>query len=547
MRNASPESDGLDLTAVCPLTAADALRRAVTIAPDLEAVVGPHRRVTFEQLDGEVQRIRRALRKAGIRRRDHVGICAGNGVDWVALFLAIGAEGAVTVPINTRLKADEIAYALRQARVQLLFVADRFLKIDFIHLLREICPGVDTALPDPALPDLSQVVVLGSTEAPRAAQAWHEFITAGDGHDAPPAQCSPDDELLIQYTSGTTAAPKGVVLTHRNLLANGFFAGQRVGLRAGDRFHSARPFFHVAGTSQSILACLQHAATLVTMDRFEAGDALRLMEEERCTHFSANDTMALMLLDHPDRPRRRLVLRGAWLAASSTIAARVVEELGAREVVLAYGQSEASPNVSLSCWWEPQDLRISGRMRLQPGVEVRIRDANGALCPPGVIGEIQVRGWNVMRGYFEKPAETAAVLSADGWLATGDLGRLGEDGRLEFVGRLKEMIRVGGENVAPADIEDVLQRHPKVRQAQVVGVPHPRLVEVPAAFVVTRDGSDCSSAELLEWCRARLAGFKVPHYLLILEDFERVGMTASAKVRKSDLRAYALRTFKLSG
>jgi fatty-acyl-CoA synthase len=541
----SPDFHAENLATICPLTTVEALRRAAILAPDVEAVVDATRRVTYRQLEREVQAIRAALQRAGVRRGDHVGICAGNSATWVALFLAIGAAGAVTVPINTRLQQTEIAYALRQARVQLLFVADRFLKIDFIRMLRGICSAIDTCLPDPALPDLRQVVVIGAAETPRGALHWNAFIRHAEAAPLPPA-CSPDDLLLIQFTSGTTAAPKGVMLTHRNLLANGYFAGVRVGLRVGDRFHSARPFFHVAGTSQSILACVQHAATLITMDRFEAAGAIRLFEEERCTHFSGNDTMALMLLDHPGRADHRFALRGAWLAASATIARRVVEELGAREAVLAYGQSEASPNVALSCWWEPEELRISGRMRLQPGVEVRIRDEQGSDCPPGVTGEILVRGWNVMRGYFDKPAETAAVLSSDGWLATGDLGRLDAEGRLEFTGRAKDLIRVGGENVAPAEIEDALQQHPKVRQAQVVSVPHARLVEVPAAFVIVRQGCECNSDELLDWCRTLLAGFKVPRYLRIVPDFDSIGMTASAKVRKADLRDYAIKTFGLS-
>lgn len=534
---------GRDSQTVCPLTTAAALRRAAVMAPDVEAVVDSSRRVTFLELEREVACIRTALDRARVQHGERVAICAGNSATWVALFLAIGAVGAVAVPINTRLKPAEIAYVLRQSRAQTLFIADRFLKIDFIRMLREVCPAIDTALPDNALPDLRQVVVLGE-DVPGGASSWTAFMA--DSHGPTPAsQCDPKDPLLIQYTSGTTAAPKGVLLTHRSLLANGFFAGTRVGLRSADRFHSARPFFHVAGTSQSILACLQHAATLVTMDRFEAGEALRLIEQERCTHFCANDTMALMLLDHPDRPLRKLSLRGAWLAASPAIAARVVEQLGARDAVLAYGQSEASPNVALSCHWEPPGVRISGRMRLQPGVEVRIRTPEGLQCATGETGEIQVRGWNVMLGYFDKPEETAAVLSSDGWLATGDLGSVDEEGRLRFVGRLKEMIRVGGENVAPVEIEDVLQRHSTVRQAQVVGVPHPRLVEVPAAFVVARAGSRCVEEELQQWCRAHLAGFKVPHHFVLVSGFESIGMTASAKIRKADLRAYAIRFFKL--
>jgi fatty-acyl-CoA synthase len=543
VQNADRDPEALRLAMICPLTTAEALRRAVTLAPDVEAVIDSQRRVTYRELELEVATILAALYRAGVRCGDHVGICAGNSVTWVALFLAIGAAGAVAVPVNTRLQQSEIAYALRQARVQVLFVAGRFLKIDFIQMLRAMCPAIDAKLPDPALPDLRQVVVIGEQgEIPRGAREWNTFL-GGDRQNLANGACRADDLLLIQFTSGTTSAPKGVMLTHQNLLANGFFAGVRVGLRAGDRFHSARPFFHVAGTSQSILACIQHAATLITMDRFDAAGAIRLLEEERCTHFSGNDTMALMLLDCPERAQRRLSLRGAWLAASPTIARRVVDELGAREAVLAYGQSEASPNVALSCWWEPQEIRISGRMRPQPGVQLRIRDAQGADCPPGEIGEILVRGWNVMRGYFDKPVETAATLSPDGWLSTGDLGRLGTDGRLEFTGRAKELIRVGGENVAPAEIEDALQRHPKVRQAQVVAVPHRRLLEVPAAFVVLRQGVACTQEDLLGWCRHELAGFKVPRYLEVVRDFESIGMTASAKVRKTDLRDHAIIVF----
>jgi fatty-acyl-CoA synthase len=533
----------MDLASVCPLTTAGALHRAVTIGPDIEAVVGPTQRLTYSELSEQVARIRAALSAAGVRRGDHIGICLGNDATWVALFFALGSLGAISVPVNTRLRGEEIAYVLRQSRTQMLFVADRFLKIDFISLLRDICPAIDTQLPDAALPDLSRVVVLG-TDVPRGARTWDRFLAAA-GNGSPPT-CTPDDVLLIQYTSGTTAAPKGVVLTHRNVLANGFFAGERMGLRTADRFHSARPFFHVAGTSQSIAACIQHVATLVTMDRFEAGEALRLMEAERCTHFSGNDTMALMLLGHPDRPRRKLALRGAWVAVSPSIMERVMDELGAHEAVMAYGQSEASPNVSISGWWESREIRAAGRMRPQPGVEVRIRDVRtGADCPSGMIGEILVRGWNVMRGYFDKPEETAAALSADGWLATGDLGCLDATGRLQFAGRAKEIIRVGGENVAPAEIEDFLHRHPKIRQAQVVGVPDARLIEVPAAFVVLREGQDCGDEEILAWCRETMAGFKAPRYVRVIADFDAIGMTASGKVQKKELRMYALKALGL--
>ncbi|MFI0423656.1 AMP-binding protein [Spongiactinospora sp. 9N601] len=528
-----------DLAAACPLTADAALRRAAVTGGEVEAVVTPRERIAYGELAEEVAAIRAALAAAGVGRGDHIAVCLGNGPRWVALFIAIGSLGAVTVPVNTRLRAGETAYLLRQSRARMLFVADRFLKIDFIGTLREICPGVDSALPDPALPDLRSVVVIG-TDVPAAATRWAGFLAGASG-PVPPAS-EPDDVLLIQYTSGTTSYPKGVLLTHRNMCADAYFSGTRLGLRPGDRFHSARPFFHAAGSTLSVLASVQHVTTLVTMDRFEAGEALRIMEAERCTHFAGNDTIALMLLNHPDRPRRKLVLRGAWAAASPTVVRRIVAELGARECVVGYGLSEASPNVAQSAWWEPEEVRVSGRMLPEPGVEVRIRDLEGgADCPPGRPGEILVRGWNVMRGYYEMPDETRAALSADGWLSTGDLGTLGPDGRLKFVGRAKDLIRVGGENVAPAEVEDVLHHHPQVRLAAVVGVPDPRLVEVPFAFVVLKDDCRAEPEEILDWLRERLAGFKVPRHLRVISGFEHIGMTASSKVQKRHLAAYAER------
>jgi len=529
----------MDLRTACPLTVQEALARAVMIAPGVEAVVTAEQRVTYGELSVRVARIRSALAAAGVRRGDRVGLCLGNTPDWVALFLALGSLGAITVPVNTRLRTEEVGYALEHSKVSWLFLADRVLSSDFVAMLREL--AVDPAqLPGPRLPELTSIVVLGD-DVPAGALSWADFL-AGAGDEVPPCAV-PGDPLLVQYTSGTTSRPKGVLLTHRSMCADAFFSGARLGLRPGDRFHSARPFFHVAGSTLSVLASLQHATTLVTMPRFDAGAALRLLQEERCTHFSGNDTIALMLLDHPDRARRTLNLRGAWVAASPTIARRVVEELGARECVVGYGLSEASPNVAQSCWWEPAEVRVSGAMLVQPGVQVRIRplDQDGVECPPHVPGEIQVRGWNVMLGYLDAPEQTAEVLDADGWLSTGDIGVLDDDGRLTFVGRAKEVIRVGGENVAPPEVEDVLHGHPQIRQAVVVGVPDERLVEVPYAFVVLTEGATVDADGLLAWARGRMASFKAPHHLTIVTGFEEIGMTASSKVQRKQVAVHARR------
>lgn len=533
-----------DLGAICPQRVSTALSRAAAIAPDVEAIVASDGRLTFRQLEEKVSTARAALAAAGIRKGDHVGLCLGNSTEWVIIFLAVGSLGAVTVPVNTRFVAHEMAYALKQSRVSTLITCDRFLKIDFIAMLRDICPGVDAKLPHDALPDLKQVLVVGQ-DIPGAARSWNSLCNS---NPQPVAPCDePDDVLLIQYTSGTTSFPKGVLLRHRNMLPNAFYSGLRMGLRAGDRFHSARPFFHVAGTTLSILTCLQHAVTLVSMDRFEPGEALRLMEAERCTHFSGNDTMALMLLSHPELPSRSLSLRGAWLAASPAIVRRVIDELGARECVVGYGLSEASPNVSQSCWWEPEDIRVSAAMRIQTGIEVRIRTEDGLDAAPDMPGEIQVRGWNVMKGYFDKPDETMATLSDDGWLATGDLGALDVSGRLHFIGRAKDVVRVGGENVSPADVENVLHQNGLIRQAAVVGVPDERLVEVTAAFIILNDGCTSTPTEIINWSKQKMAGFKVPRHVWIVEDFESIGMTASSKIQKKQLAAHARKLAGIEG
>ncbi|MEV4602975.1 AMP-binding protein [Amycolatopsis sp. NPDC049253] len=516
------------LRIACPLTTHEVLARAALLAPDVEAVVTAEERVTYGELARRVERVRAGLAAAGIGRGDRVGICLGNGPHWVALFLAVGAAGAVAVPVNTRCTADEVRYTLDHARVRTLFTASRVLNVDFAAMLREI--GVES------LPDLETVVVLGD-DVPAFATRWADFLAAGGA--APEPAATPDDVLLVQYTSGTTSRPKGVLLTQGSMCADAFFSGARMGLRPGDRFHSARPFFHVAGSTLSVLASAQHATTLVTMPRFEAGEALRLLETERCTHFSGNDTIALLLLNHPDRARRNLCLRGAWVAASPTVIRRVIDELGARECVAGYGLSEASPNVAQSAWWEPEEIRASGAMAVEPGVEVRIRAWEGDRdCAPGEPGSVLVRGWNVMVGYLDDPVKTAETIDADGWLATGDLGLLDASGRFHFTGRTKDIIRVGGENVAPADIEDTLHRHPLIRQAAVVGVPDTRLVEVPFAFVVLTEPG-VTEAELLAWARERMAGFKVPRHLRVVDGFENIGMTASSKIQKNRLAAHA--------
>jgi fatty-acyl-CoA synthase len=347
----------------------------------------------------------------------------------------------------------------------------------------------------------------------------------------------PGDLLLIQFTSGTTAYPKGVMLTHDNMLRNAWAAGTRMGVRAEDRYFNCRPFFHVGGSTLSALMSLVFGCCLVTLPTFEAKAALEMLERERCTLISGNDTIFQMLMGHEDFAIRKLSLRGGWAAAGPQTMRAIIDRLGMKSVCAAYGLSEASPNVVMSDWRDPEDLRVQGLALPLPGIEIRISAEK----------EIQVRGWSVMRGYCDNPEASAKAFTEDGWLRTGDLGELNAEGRLRMVGRLKDVFRVGGENVAPAEVEEVLLAHPAVESAQVIGVPDARLGEVACAYVTLKAGFSDSEEEILSFVKRKSANFRVPRYLRIVEDFEAIGMTASGKVQKAKLREHALKEFGLDG
>jgi len=479
--------------------------------PQAPALVTPTARLSYGELLERAMRAAGGLHALGIQRGDHVGLLMGNDEHWLAAFYGAALLGAVTVPVNTRFKAPELEYCLRKADCKALVHAPRFLNQDYEAMLADIRPR---------LPKLVHAVRAGELAAA----------------PMPPGGPAPEDLLLIQFTSGTTAYPKGVMLTHDSMLRNAFAAGERIGIRADDRYFNCRPFFHVGGSTLSALACLVHGACLVTLPTFEAGAALEWMEKERCTLTSGNDTIFQLLLGHPVFPKRRLSLRGGWAAAGPRTMRRIVDELGAKEICAAYGLSEASPNVVMSDWREPEALRVEGLPTPLPELQLRTVD-----------NEIQVRGWSVMRGYYNDPEATAQAFTEDGWLRTGDLGELQPGGRLKWIGRAKDVFRVGGENVAPAEVEEVLLAHPAVLSAQVVGVPDARLGEVPCAYVRLKPGAAAPEAELIAWAKDRCANFRVPRYLRIVDNFESIGMTASGKVQKSRLREHAIREFNLLG
>src|SRR3954466_608282 len=487
-------------------TLGEVLERQSRERAKVEALVTPARRLTYEDLYLRARSAATTLHTLGVGPGDHVGILMGNDEKWLALFYGAAMIGGVIVPVNTRLKAAEIAFWLQEGDCKTLFYAPCFLNIDFAAMVKET--GFERAFDiTKPLPEWS----IGDTR-----------------------KVSPGETLLIQFTSGTTAYPKGAMLTHENMLRDAWAAGARIGIRADDRYFNCRPFFHVAGSTLSALMALVAGATLVTLPTFEAGAALEMLERERCTLISGNDTIFQMLMGHADFPNRKLTLRGGWAAAGPQTMRRIIDVMGAKEICAAYGLSEASPNVVMSDHRDPEELRVNGLAAPHDGVELRI-----------VEGEIQVRGWNVMQGYYNNAEANAKAFTEDGWLRTGDLGELTSDGRLRMVGRLKDVFRVGGENVAPAEVEEVLLSHPAVQTAQVIGVPDARLGEVPAAYLTLKAGAKATEAEILAWMKTRCANFRVPRYLRIVDDFEAIGMTASGKVQKTKLRAHALREFNL--
>jgi len=471
-----------------------------------DALVTPAARLNYAELREQAKSAAGAMQALGIGKGDRVAILMPNGVQWLALFYGAALIGAVTVPVNTRFKAAEIDFCLKQSGAKALFYVGRFLNIDYQAMVREI--GFARAF------DVDREKIEGKFE---------------------PVAVAPDDLLLIQFTSGTTAYPKGAMLTHDNMLRNAWAAGSRIGVRPEDRYFNCRPFFHVSGSTLSALMALVFGCCLVTLPTFAAGAALEMLERERCTLISGNDTIFQMLMGHEDFARRKLALRGGWAAAGPQTMRRLIDVMGMKTVCAAYGLSEASPNVVMNDWRDAEELRVQGLAKPHDGVELRISPE----------GEIQVRGWSVMRGYCNNPEATAGAFTADGWLRTGDLGELTADGRLRMVGRLKDVFRVGGENVAPAEVEEVLLAHPAVETAQVVGVPDARLGEVPCAYVTLKSGFSVAEDELVGWTRARCANFRVPRYLRIVADFESIGMTASGKVQKARLRAHALKEFGL--
>ncbi|MET8471454.1 AMP-binding protein [Streptomyces sp. NPDC006422] len=507
------------------------LRRTVEAWPDREALVDVEsgRRWTYAEFGADVDELARGLLARGVAKGDRVGIWAVNCAEWVLVQYATARIGAIMVNINPAYRAHELAFVLKQSGVSLLISSTEHKGTDYRELVRQVASEC---------PLLREKVFIGT-------DSWDALVAAASGVDAGQlaereAELSCDDPVNIQYTSGTTGFPKGATLSHHNILNNGFWVGETVGYTERDRVCLPVPFYHCFGMVMGNLGATSHGACIVIPGpSFEPAATLRAVQQERCTSLYGVPTMFIAELNLPDFASYDLsTLRTGIMAGSPCpveVMKRVVAEMHMAEVSICYGMTETSP-VSLQTRRDDDLERRTGTVgRVLPHIEVKVIDpVTGVTLPRGESGELCTRGYSVMLGYWDEPEKTAEVIDAGRWMHTGDLAVIREDGYAQIVGRIKDMIIRGGENISPREIEEFLYGHPKIADVQVVGVPHEKYGEEVLACVILRDPADTLTLdEVREFCRDRLAHYKVPSRLRLLERFP---MTVSGKVRKVELR-----------
>ena len=497
------------------LTYRDVIEHAAARHGDKTALVLGDARLTFGELAAQVDGAQARLARAGVSVGDRVAVLGTNSPEWLITVLAAMVRGAVAVPLNARDPVDGFAHALITSDASHLVYAEQYGRRDLRGL--------------PA--DLRTRGWTGRSGVLRRGWVLADTRTAATRPDA----ATPDGLGIILFTSGSTSAPKGCMLTQQGMIRNALLHTERLGITAHDTWFSPMPFFHAGGLIWGVSSMLVTGATLVSQPMFEAGDALDLIERESCTYHHGIDAMFVAEMTHPTfSPARVATLRCANSTGSRELLRRIREQMGVEGVVSKWGLSEGYGNLTLSSPTDPLDKRLDTVGRGYEGIEYRIADPHDGVAPAlGRVGEIQIRG-AAMEGYYRDPEATAAMFTSDGWLRSGDLGSFDADGFLTYAGRLKEMLKVGGENVAIAEVEDVLMSHPDVQLAIVVGAAHDRLVEVPVAFVVPRAGARPRAGALDGYARTRLADFKTPRHYLVCA-IEDIPTTGSGKVQRREL------------
>ena len=513
-----------------------------------EALVVRHQnlRMTYGQLKEAVDNLACGLRRLGLKPGDRIGIWSQNNSEWVLTQFATAKAGLVQVNINPAYRRAELEYALNKVGCRALILAPSFKTSNYLEMLQDLAPELAGAEPGKArcarLPTLEWAIRLGDEKTPGMLN-FGELTQAASRNELNELtelalKLQFDDAINIQFTSGTTGSPKGATLTHHNVLNNGFFVGEAMRLTAADRLCIPVPFYHCFGMVLGNLAAVTHgAAMIIPAEGFEPLTTLQTVAEEKCTALHGVPTMFIAALDHPEFGNFDLSsLRTGIMAGSPCpieVMKRVIAEMHMQEVTIAYGMTETSPVSFQSSTTDPVERRVSTVGRIQPHIEVKIVDTDGSIVPRGQAGELLTRGYSVMLGYWGDEAKTAEAIDKNGWMHTGDLATIDDEGYCNIVGRLKDMVIRGGENIYPREIEEFFYRHPKIQDVQVVGVPDHKYGEELCAWIILKPGQSCTEQEIRDFCQGQIAHYKVPRYIRFVENFP---MTITGKIQKFMMR-----------
>ncbi len=535
-----------------PYTVGELLEVQAKKYPEHEAVVYADRdlRMNYKEFNMLCRKAARGLMSLGVKKGEHIAAWSSNTPEWVVSQFATGKMGAVLVTVNTNYRTAELEYLLKQSDSTTIILMEQFKDASYIDMVYEIVPELKTSEPgkleSSTLPYLKNVIVMGEKRFP-GTYSWQDILDMADDVteeelDEQMATLKQSEVINMQYTSGTTGFPKGVMLTHSNIVNNAYNVASAMKLTDQDRLCIPVPFFHCFGCVMGTLACATVGATMVPVQEFSPKAVLETVEKEKCTALHGVPTMFIAELNDPEFEKYDLSsLRTGIMAGSNCpieVMKAVNEKMGATEITIAYGQTEASPVITQTRTNDPLELRVETVGKALPEVKVKIvKPGTMEEVPRGVQGELCTRGYHVMDGYYKNPDATREAIDSEGWLHTGDLAVMDENGYCRVTGRLKDMIIRGGENIYPREIEEFLYKHPKVLDVQVVGIPDSVYGEEVMAWIILKDGESATAEEIKEYCKGKISKHKIPRYIEFTESYP---MTASGKIQKFKLREQAM-------
>jgi acyl-CoA synthetase (AMP-forming)/AMP-acid ligase II len=536
------------------------LKQSVDLYGDQEAVVYSKEKIryTYKQFYDETTRVAKSLIGLGVKKGEHIAVWATNVPEWLLLQFASARIGAVLVTVNTSYQANELEYLLKQSDSTTLFFIDGFKGTSYLSIIQQLThhtfpPNTSNNQQESILPMLKNLIYIGENDIPSHITNWQEFLMFSNSvTDEELAQREesllPDDVINMQYTSGTTGFPKGVMLTHYNIVNNGYLIAQAMKLTNEDRLCIPVPFFHCFGCVLGVLACVSVGAAMVPIIEFQPEIVLQTVEKEKCTGLHGVPTMFIAELNHPNFKHYDLSsLRTGIMAGSpcpTEVMKRVMNEMNMSEITIAYGQTESSPVITQTTTTDPIERRVETVGKPHPHTEVKIiNPVSGAEVPTGVQGELCTRGYLVMKGYYNMPDATKDSVDSEGWLHTGDLATMDEEGYVKITGRLKDMIIRGGENIYPREIEEFLYHHPDILDVQVVGTPDEKYGEKVMACIKLKESRTLSQKDIRAFCEGQLSHYKIPEYIMFVDSFP---MTASGKIQKYKLKEQAIGWIKVN-